>query len=89
MATPTYRQLTPAQRAHLAQLIVEMKATEAAAQRFLGYLAAEHGVTIGVDGWLFDLENLCFVQDTPLAEMNRVTHAEYDPRLDRVNGGGG
>ncbi len=85
---PTYKYLTDAQRQHLAQLIAEMKATEQAAQRFLGYLAAEHGVSIGVDGWLFDLENLCFVQDTPTAAYNRVTHAEYNPGLDRINGGG-
>jgi len=63
MGMPNYKHLSAAQRTHLAQLIAEMKASEAAAQRFLGYLAAEHDVTMGSDGWFFDLENLCFVQD--------------------------
>jgi len=72
---PNYKHLSAAQRDHLAQLIAEMKATEAAAQRFLRYLAAEHEVTMGADGWLFDVDNLRFVQDcvpadgVPIEEM--------------------
>lgn len=63
MVMPTSKNLTAAQREHLASLLAEMKIAESASQRFLGYLAKEHGVQLGEDGWLFDVENLCFVQE--------------------------
>jgi hypothetical protein len=76
---PNYKHLSTAQRDHLAQLIAEMKATEQAAQRFLRYLAAEHEVVMGADGWLFDVENLRFVQDVAKATVTNGVPADCVP----------
>ena len=68
--------LTIAQRRHLTRLIRAAEAAEMAikeaernrdvaianANGYVGYLAEEHGVPLGQEGWLFDQDEYRFVQ---------------------------
>lgn len=57
--------LSIAQRQHLDRLMITIKNAEADAQRFLGYCAAEAGIEIGRDGWVFNLDEMAFGRELP------------------------
>lgn len=79
------RQLSKAQRQHLERLMVTIKNAEADAQRFLGYCAAEAGIEIGRDGWVFDLDEMAFKQEVGAAE-DAIVAQMLDPVAAGRNG---